>query len=288
MIATLVVWAVIVIVVTTVAVDAVRPSPLQVAFSLLVVMALVVGATAVISRFPMIGTLLAATLLGSGMGVVFLLLLILGYSATDSSDPDSEANLIFAVLTLLVLALFVVGAAKLIRDAPIIGTLGLALGVVAVVLGLFWLRGVLTRFDPGPPLDRSSWESEVGIGPQIDDPAFVRNVSKAAGASATVAVGIAVFDAPAGRHAAAVSIQADDVLTYLGRRHDRIMDTLEQSNVRSWFLEVYDEDRDRVYQRASYAHQRFTTGWARPDIYECFFMTGFGNHGPPCPIDFSN
>jgi hypothetical protein len=71
----------------------------------------------------------------------------------EPSDPDAGTNSMFAMLTLAVLALVAVGEAKLIRREPVVGTLGLALGVVAVFVGLFLARNAL-RSEPVDPAYR--------------------------------------------------------------------------------------------------------------------------------------
>jgi hypothetical protein len=147
-IATLVVWA-LGVVGAPAAIDT-YPSgivTLLVLASLVAVTLVVVGAALALDRYPRSATLVLAPVIGSVVLALVLLLIILTFSATEPSDPDAGTNLIFAVLTLLVLAFVAVGEAKLIRREPIVGTLGLALGVVVVVVGLFFLRNAL-RSEP--------------------------------------------------------------------------------------------------------------------------------------------
>jgi hypothetical protein len=148
MITTLVVWA-LVVVGAPAAIDTYPSGTVTVVVlaSFVAVTLVVLGAALAIDRYPMSATLVLAPIIGSVMLVLLLLLFVLLFSAMEPSDPDAGTNLIFAVLTLLVLAHVAVGEAKLIRGEPIVGTLGLALGVVAVVVGLFFLRNAL-RAEP--------------------------------------------------------------------------------------------------------------------------------------------
>jgi hypothetical protein len=112
---------------------------------------------------------------------------------------------------------------------------------------------------------------------------------EAAGPSETVAVEVTVFDAGAEGHAPAVSIQANDLLTYLGRFRIRntLGGSLERSKVRIWLLEIHDEDGDLVYSHATYAPDGNPSAFgARRDVEACFYAVSL-DPGPPCPIDVS-
>jgi hypothetical protein len=155
MIAMLVVWA-LGVVGAPVAIDT-YPSgmvTLLVLAPLVAVTLVVVGAALAIDRYPRSATLFLAPVIGSVMVALLLLLIVLVSSAMEPSDPDAGTNSIFAVLTLAVLALLAVGESKLIRREPAVGSLGLALGVVALFVGLFFLRNALREecgFGGGTP-----------------------------------------------------------------------------------------------------------------------------------------
>lgn len=115
---------------------------------------------------------------------------------------------------------------------------------------------------------------------------------EAAGASETVDVEVTVFDAGAEGHAPAVTIRADDVMTYLGRRLSRIRDALGRSEIT--FLEISDGDGDEVLVYARYTGNQSasegwafqspgdrSTWWARRDVQGCFYSS---SSLPPCPF----
>jgi uncharacterized membrane protein (UPF0136 family) len=105
-------------------------------------------------RYPRIATFFAATIVGSVLLGLFLTLVVLVISSLEESDPDRGLQLISIAVTLPVFALVVFGAAKLIRRDPAVGTLGVVLGIVVLVISLFFLRNALREecgFGGPPP-----------------------------------------------------------------------------------------------------------------------------------------